>query len=112
MNSDIAMIVLSVILGIACVPAGAFLAFVPLKADLMTAKQSKASQMLTFIIALVFIGLMLAGYDMPTYAIVIGLIIGFGIGKIPAAHTWALHTWPFFAPKSAAKSTSKSPKRR
>ncbi|OZG62667.1 hypothetical protein BLEM_0584 [Bifidobacterium lemurum] len=103
MNADTVLLVISIILGLVCVPAGSFLAFVPMKADNMTSKQSKASQMLTFIIALVFIGLLLAGYDMPTYAIVIGLVIGFGLGKIPTIHAWAMRTWPFFEPKAESK---------
>ena len=33
---------------------------------------------------------------------VIGLVIGFAVAKIPALHAWALHKWPFFEPKKMA----------
>ena len=65
--------VISVVLGVICAPCGLFLGLVPMKAGLVTAKQSKASQMVSFIVA-----------------------------KIPALHAWALHKWPFFEPKKAA----------
>ena len=70
--------------------------------DDVTAKQSKASQMVSFIVAIVFIGLLVAGHDLETWAMVIGLVIGFAVAKIPALHAWALHKWPFFEPKKAA----------
>ena len=82
--------------------AGLFLGLVPMKAGRVTAKQSKASQMVSFIVAIVFIGLLVAGHDLETWAMVIGLVIGFAVAKIPALHAWALHKWPFFEPKKAA----------
>ena len=54
-----------------------------MKADLVTAKQSKASQMVSFIVAIVFIGLLVAGHDLETWAMVIGLVIGFAVAKNP-----------------------------
>lgn len=94
--------VISAILAVICIPCGLFLGLVPMKADLVTAKQSKASQMVSFIVAIVFIGLLVAGHDLETWAMVIGLVIGFAVAKIPALHAWALHKWPFFEPKKAA----------
>ena len=47
--------VISVVLGVICAPCGLFLGLVPMKAGLVTAKQSKASQMVSFIVAIVFI---------------------------------------------------------
>ena len=102
MDATTLSIILSGVLAIICVPCGMFLGLIPLKADLVTAKQSKASQMMSFIIALVFIGLLLLNRDMETWAIVIGLVIGFAVAKIPALHTWALNKWPFFEPKKPA----------
>ena len=78
--------VISVVLGVICAPCGLFLGLVPMKADLVTAKQSKASQMVSFIVAIVFIGLLVAGHDLETWAMVIGLVIGFAVAKIPALH--------------------------
>ncbi|KFI90967.1 hypothetical protein BISA_1946 [Bifidobacterium saguini DSM 23967] len=95
-------IIISVVLGIICIPCGLFLGLIPMKADQVTAKQSKASQMMCFIIALIFIGLLVAGRDLETWGIVIGLVIGFAIGKIPALHTWAVNKWPFLEPKKPA----------
>lgn len=80
--------VISVVLGVICAPCGLFLGLVPMKADLVTAKQSKASQMVSFIVAIVFIGLLVAGHDLETWAMVIGLVIGFAVAKIPALHAW------------------------
>ncbi len=94
--------VISVVLGVICAPCGLFLGLVPMKAGLVTAKQSKASQMVSFIVAIVFIGLLVAGHDLETWAMVIGLVIGFAVAKIPVLHAWALHKWPFFEPKKAA----------
>lgn len=104
--------VISVVLGVICAPCGLFLGLVPMKAGLVTAKQSKASQMVSFIVAIVFIGLLVAGHDLETWAMVIGLVIGFAVAKIPALHAWALHKWPFFEPKKAAlPSASRKPRR-
>ena len=102
MDSATIGIVISVVLGIVCIPCGVFLGLIPMKADQVTTKQSRASQMMCFIIALVFIGLLIAGRDLETWAIVIGLVIGFAIGKIPPFHVWALAKWPFLEPKKPA----------
>ena len=91
MDATTLSITLSAILAVICIPCGLFLGLVPMKADLVTAKQSKASQMVSFIVAIVFIGLLVAG-----------LVIGFAVAKIPALHAWALHKWPFFEPKKMA----------
>lgn len=96
MDATTLSITLSAILAVICTPCGLFLGLVPMKADLVTAKQSKASQMVSFIVAIVFIGLLVAGHDLETWAMVIGLVIGFAVAKIPALHAWALHKWPFF----------------
>ena len=102
MDSATMGIVISVVLSIVCIPCGVFLGLIPMKADQVTTKQSRASQMMCFIIALVFIGLLIAGRDLETWAIVIGLVIGFAIGKIPPFHSWALAKWPFLEPKKPA----------
>lgn len=100
-------IILSPLVGLACAPCGAFLAFMPMKANQMTTKQSKASQMLCFIVAIIFIALMLMGRDLETWAMLIGLILGFAIGKIGPVHRWATATWDFFTPKSQTKARPK-----
>ena len=56
MDATTLSITLSAILAVICTPCGLFLGLVPMKADLVTAKQSKASQMVSFIVAIVFIG--------------------------------------------------------
>ena len=86
MDATTLSITLSAILAVICTPCGLFLGLVPMKADLVTAKQSKASQMVSFIVAIVFIGLLVAGHDLETWAMVIGLVIGFAVAKIPALH--------------------------
>lgn len=102
MDATTLSITLSAILAVICIPCGLFLGLVPMKADLVTAKQSKASQMVSFIVAIVFIGLLVAGHDLETWAMVIGLVIGFAVAKIPALHAWALHKWPFFEPRNGS----------
>lgn len=62
MDATTLSITLSAILAVICTPCGLFLGLVPMKADLVTAKQSKASQMVSFIVAIVFIGLLVAGH--------------------------------------------------
>ena len=89
MDATTLSITLSAILAVICIPCGLFLGLVPMKADLVTAKQSKASQMVSFIVAIVFIGLLVAGHDLETWAMVIGLVIGFAVAKIPALHARA-----------------------
>ena len=64
--------------------------------------------MVSFIVAIVFIGLLVAGHDLETWAMVIGLVIGFAVAKIPALHAWALHKWPFFEPKKMAPTRQES----
>ena len=90
--NHIVNLTLSAILAVICTPCGLFLGLVPMKADLVTAKQSKASQMVSFIVAIVFIGLLVAGHDLETWAMVIGLVIGFAVAKIPALHPPGLCT--------------------
>lgn len=85
MDATTLSITLSAILAVICIPCGLFLGLVPMKADLVTAKQSKASQMVSFIVAIVFIGLLVAGHDLETWAMVIGLVIGFAVAKIRTA---------------------------
>ena len=53
MDATTLSITLSAILAVICIPCGLFLGLVPMKADLVTAKQSKASQMVSFIVAIV-----------------------------------------------------------
>ena len=103
MDATTLSITLSAILAVICIPCGLFLGLVPMKADLVTAKQSKASQMVSFIVAIVFIGLLVAGHD---------LVIGFAVAKIPALHAWALHKWPFFEPKKMAPTPKRVKKAR
>ena len=69
-----------------------------MKADRSTTQQTKASQMMCFVIAIAFIGLLVAGRDMETWAIVLGLLVGFVVAKIPAINAWALGKWPFLKP--------------
>ena len=102
MDAATMSIVLSVVLAVVCVPCGLYLGLIPMRADQVTDKQSKASQLVSFVIAAVFIGLLIAGRDMETWSIVIGLVIGFAIGKIPPLHAWALAKWPFLEPKKPA----------
>ena len=71
MDATTLSITLSAILAVICIPCGLFLGLVPMKADLVTAKQSKASQMVSFIVAIVFIGLLVAGHDLETWAMVL-----------------------------------------
>ena len=106
MDATTLSITLSAILAVICIPCGLFLGLVPMKADLVTAKQSKASQMVSFIVAIVFIGLLVAGHDLET------LVIGFAVAKIPALHAWALHKWPFFEPKKMAPTPKRVKKAR
>ena len=106
MDATTLSITLSAILAVICTPCGLFLGLVPMKADLVTAKQSKASQMVSFI------GLLVAGHDLETWAMVIGLVIGFAVAKIPALHAWALHKWPFFEPKKMAPTPKRVKKAR
>ena len=47
MDATTLSITLSAILAVICTPCGLFLGLVPMKADLVTAKQSKASQMVS-----------------------------------------------------------------
>ncbi|MBT1170017.1 hypothetical protein [Bifidobacterium sp. SO4] len=102
MDSTTLDIAISAALGIVCIPCGTFLGLIPMKADQVTTKQSRASQMMCFVIALVFIGLLIAERDLETWAIVAGLAVGFAIGKIPPFHQWALAKWPFLEPKKPA----------
>lgn len=112
MDATTLSITLSAILAVICIPCGLFLGLVPMKADTVTAKQSKASQMVSFIVAIVFIGLLVAGHDAETRAMVIGLVIGFAVAKIPALHARALHKWPFFEPKKMAPTPKRVKKAR
>ena len=83
MDATTLSITLSAILAVICTPCGLFLGLVPMKADLVTAKQSKASQMVSFIVAIVFIGLLVAGHDLETWAMVIGLVIASPLPRSP-----------------------------
>lgn len=112
MDATTLSITLSAILAVICIPCGLFLGLVPMKADLVTAKQSKASQMVSFIVAIVFIGLLVAGHDHGDLGH--GNRSGHRLRRcqIPALHAWALHKWPFFEPKKMAPTPKRVKKAR
>ena len=96
---DTLTIVTTIILGVVCVALGLVLGALPLKTHEMTREQNKAASILSFIVAMVFLALMLGGQDLSTWVMLITLAIGFGVGKIPPVHAFFIRTWPFFEPR-------------
>lgn len=96
-------VVFCVILGVACLAGGLVLGFLPMKSDMMTETQTKVSQMVSFLIAVVFIMLMVIGLDAESWAMLIGAVLGYAIGKIPPLHRWAVERWAFLQPKETKR---------
>lgn len=96
-------VVFCAVLGVACLVGGLVLGFLPMKSDMMTETQTKVSQMVGFLIAVVFIMLMVTGLDAESWAMLIGVVLGYAIGKIPPLHRWVVGRWMFFQPKETKR---------
>lgn len=85
----------AIICGLLCLVAGVFLGAMPIQNSKMTDAQRKASSLLCFIIAIVFVVLMFTGQDLATWTILGGIVVGFAVGKIPPLHEALVAKWVF-----------------
>lgn len=88
----------AIVCGLLCLVAGVFLGAMPIQNSKMTDAQRKASSLLCFIIAIVFVVLMFTGQDLATWTILGGVVVGFAVGKIPPLHEALAAKWDFLKP--------------
>ncbi|KFI55146.1 hypothetical protein BCAT_0697 [Bifidobacterium catenulatum DSM 16992 = JCM 1194 = LMG 11043] len=87
----------AIICGLLCLVAGVFFgSHAHSEQQKMTDAQRKASSLLCFIIAIVFVVLMFTGQDLATWTILGGIVVGFAVGKIPPLHEALVAKWDFF----------------
>lgn len=98
----------AIVCGSLCLVAGVFLGAMPIQNSKMTDAQRKASSLLCFIIAIVFVVLMFTGQDLATWTILGGIVVGFAIGKIPPLHEVLVSKWDFLTPYEPKKKRRKS----
>lgn len=96
---DTMTLVTSIILGIACIVVGTALGALPIQKHKMTEAQEKLASIMSFVVAMVFLVMMMNKQDLSTWVMLIALAVGFGIGKIPPVHQFFIDHWAFFVPR-------------
>ncbi len=94
------VIAIAAVMGVISLATGLFLGALPSRSGEMTEKQSRISSLVGFAIAIIYIVFMLLKQDLSTWTILVGVILGFVIGKIPPVHSFCVDKWDFFKPAS------------
>ena len=102
---------LAVVLGLICLAAGLLLGAMPIQNSKMTDPQRRASSLICFIIAIIYIAMLFSGQNLSTWTMLGGIFAGFGIGKIPPIHNALVSRWDFLKPYEP-KPKSRQRKRR
>lgn len=103
---DTLSLAMAIVLGLTCLASGLLLGAMPIKNDMMTERQRRASSLLCFVICIVYIVLMFYGQDLSTWTMLGGIIFGFLVAKIPPLHAFFVAHWSFLKPN--AKSSHRS----
>ncbi|RBP97996.1 hypothetical protein CRD60_02105 [Bifidobacterium aemilianum] len=95
-------IIIVVATGLVGLVIGAVFGGLPLKTSMMTEQQNKAQQLLGILAAGLMIVLILSGKDLGSWVIIICLVLGLGLAKIPPVHRLLLNRIAFLRPDSEA----------
>lgn len=98
---DTLSLAMAIVLGLICLASGLLLGAMPIKNDMMTERQRRASSLLCFVICIVYIVLMFCGQDLSTWTMLGGIIFGFLVAKIPPLHEFLVAHWSFLEPKAS-----------
>lgn len=97
----------AIVLGLICLTAGLLLGAMPIQNSKMTEQQRRASSLLCFVIAIIYIVMLFIGQDLATWTMLSGILVGFGIAKIPPVHGFFISQWDFLKPYDPKKKTKK-----
>ncbi|MBT1165762.1 hypothetical protein [Bifidobacterium simiarum] len=89
---------LTALVGLFCAVIGVGFAAFPRRTWEMTERQRRISSMAGVIFMIMFVGFMLSGRDPESWAVLVGGIVGYGIGCIPALRDSLIARFDVFAP--------------
>ena len=91
-------IVITIVVALAGVVAGIIYGFLPWRVEQMDKQQQTWQKSLGTLVLCVFVLLIVARYDLASWLILLGTLLGIAIAKIPAIHTWGTTRWFVFHP--------------
>lgn len=91
-------IVITIVVTSAGVVAGIIYGFLPWRVEQMDKQQQTWQRSLGTLVLCIFVLLLVARYDLASWLILLGTLLGIAIAKIPAIHTWGTTRWFVFHP--------------
>lgn len=91
-------IVITIVVTCAGVVAGIIYGFLPWRVEQMDKQQQTWQKTLGTLVLCIFVLLLVARYDLASWLILLGTLLGIAIAKIPAIHTWGTTRWFVFHP--------------
>lgn len=91
-------IVVTVVVTLAGIVAGVIYGFLPWRVDDMDKQQQTWQKTLGTLVLCVFVLMLIARYDVASWLILLGTLVGIGIAKIPAIQRWGTSRWFVFHP--------------
>lgn len=91
-------IVITIVVTCAGVVAGIIYGFLPWRVEQMDKQQRTWQRSLGTLVLCIFVLLLVARYDLASWLILLGTLLGIAIAKIPAIHTWGTSRWFVFHP--------------
>ena len=91
-------IVITIVVTCAGVVAGIIYGFLPWRVEQMDKQQQTWQRSLGTLVLCIFVLLLVARYDLASWLILLGTLLGITIAKIPAIHTWGTTRWFVFHP--------------
>lgn len=91
-------IVITIVVTCAGVVAGIIYGFLPWRVEQMDKQQQTWQRSLGTLVLCIFVLLLVARYDLASWLILLGTLLGIAIAKIPAIHTWGTTRWFVFHP--------------
>ena len=97
----------AIVLGLICLTAGLLLGAMPIQNSKMTEQQRRASSLLCFVIAIIYIVMLFIGQDLATWTMLGDIHIVLGISTIPTIHGYFISKWDFIKQYDPNKKTKK-----
>lgn len=91
-------IVITIVVTCAGVVAGIIYGFLPWQVEQMDKQQQTWQKTLGTLVLCIFVLMVVARYDLASWLILLGTLLGIAIAKIPAIHTWGTTRWFVFHP--------------
>lgn len=97
------VIAVCVISGVFCFVVGVFFGLLPKNYD-MTPEQKKSSNVMgLLVLGVILFEMFSETFDLASWVSIITAIVGYGVGKIPPLHDWAISKWTYFEPVKRGK---------